>query len=47
MASIQKRPEGNWRARYRDDAGKEHARQHFLTPRLLRDWLALMTELEV
>jgi trehalose synthase len=28
-------------------AGKEHARQHFLTPRLLRDWLSLMTELEV
>lgn len=28
MASIQKRPEGRWRARYRDNAGKEHAR-HF------------------
>ncbi len=28
-------------------AGKEHARQHFLTPRLLRDWLRLFTELEV
>jgi len=28
MASIQKRPNGTWRARYRDDAGKEHAR-HF------------------
>ena len=28
-------------------AGKEHARQHFLTPRLLRDWLALFTELEI
>ncbi len=28
-------------------AGKEHARQHFLTPRLLRDWLVLLTELEV
>ncbi len=27
-------------------AGKEHAREHFLTPRLLRDWLALFTELE-
>ncbi len=26
-------------------AGKEHARQHFLTPRLLRDWLRLLTEL--
>lgn len=28
MASLQKRPNGSWRARYRDDAGKEHAR-HF------------------
>lgn len=28
MASISKRPDGKWRARYRDDAGKEHAR-HF------------------
>ena len=28
-------------------AGKEHARTHFLTPRLLRDWLALFAELEV
>jgi trehalose synthase len=27
-------------------AGKEHAREHFLTPRLLRDWLTLITELE-
>ncbi len=26
--------------------GKEHAREHFLTPRLLRDWLDLFTELE-
>ncbi|HYH54098.1 MAG TPA: glycosyltransferase [Solirubrobacterales bacterium] len=26
--------------------GKEHARQHFLTPRLLRDWLGLMTDLD-
>jgi trehalose synthase len=26
-------------------AGKEHAREHFLTPRLLRDWLDLLTEL--
>lgn len=29
MASIQKRPNGKWRARYRDTAGKEHAR-HFV-----------------
>src|SRR2546421_3701869 len=28
MASIKKRPDGRWRARYRDDAGREHAR-HF------------------
>jgi trehalose synthase len=27
-------------------AGKAHAREHFLTPRLLRDWLRLFTELE-
>jgi trehalose synthase len=26
-------------------AGKAHAREHFLTPRLLRDWLDLLTEL--
>jgi trehalose synthase len=26
-------------------AGKEHVRRHFLTPRLLRDWLALFNEL--
>jgi integrase len=28
MGSVQKRPDGRWRARYRDAAGKEHAR-HF------------------
>jgi integrase len=28
VASIRKRPDGRWRARYRDGAGKEHAR-HF------------------
>jgi trehalose synthase len=28
-------------------AGKEHARERFLTPRLLRDWLSLFGELEV
>jgi trehalose synthase len=27
-------------------SGKEHVREHFLTPRLLRDWLTLFTELE-
>lgn len=28
MASIKKRPDGVWRARYRDEADKEHSR-HF------------------
>ena len=28
-------------------AGKEHAREHFLSPRLLRDWLELFTDLEL
>jgi integrase len=28
MASIKRRPDGRWRARYRDEAGREHAR-HF------------------
>ena len=28
MSSIQKRPDGRWRARYRDAADKEHSR-HF------------------
>jgi trehalose synthase len=28
-------------------AGKAYAREHFLTPRLLRDWLDLFTELQV
>ena len=27
-------------------AGKEHARKEFLSPRLLRDWLGLLTDLE-
>ena len=27
-------------------AGKEHVRTHFLTPRLLRDWLRIFSELE-
>ena len=26
-------------------AGKEHVRQHFLTPRLLRDWLRIFNDL--
>ncbi len=28
MSSITKRPDGRWRARYRDDSGREHAK-HF------------------
>jgi Phage integrase, N-terminal SAM-like domain len=28
MASVSKRPDGQWRARYRDETGKEHAK-HF------------------
>lgn len=28
MASVKKRPDGKWRARYRDESGREHAR-HF------------------
>jgi trehalose synthase len=32
-------------ARRRSLAGKEHVRRHFLTPRLLRDWLVLFNRL--
>ncbi len=28
-------------------AGKEHARKHFLSPRLLRDWLRIFSEIDV
>lgn len=38
MASIQKRPDGVWRARYRDEAGKEHAR-HFARRVDAQRWL--------
>lgn len=38
MASIAKRPDGRWRARYRDAAGKEHAR-HFKLQRDAQRWL--------
>ncbi len=27
-------------------AGKEYVRKHFLTPRLLRDWLVLFNDLD-
>jgi hypothetical protein len=39
MASIRRRPDGAWRARYRDDAGKEHAR-HFARKVDAQRWLA-------
>jgi integrase len=38
MASVQKRPDGAWRARYRDAAGKEHSK-HTRTKREGQDWL--------
>ncbi len=38
MASIKKRPDGSWRARYRDPNGREHA-QHFPTRRDAENWL--------
>jgi integrase len=38
MASIKQRPDGVWRARYRDDAGKEHAK-HFKLKRDGEAWL--------
>ena len=38
MASIKKRENGQWRARYRDDDGKEHAR-HFPTRAKAQTWL--------
>jgi len=39
MGNIQKRPKGQWRARYRDPAGKEHAR-HFRRRLDAERWLA-------
>ena len=38
MASVKKRPDGKWRARYRDPDNKEHA-QHFATKRAAEEWL--------
>ncbi|MCI3930186.1 site-specific integrase [Streptomyces sp. AN091965] len=40
--SIKKRPNGKWRARYRDLAGKEHAR-HFARKTDGKDWLDEVT----
>ncbi|OZB85384.1 site-specific integrase [Microbacterium sp. 13-71-7] len=42
MASIKQRPNGSWRARYRDDANNEHAR-HFKTKREGKAWLVEQT----
>jgi integrase len=42
MASIKKQPNGMYRARYRDDAGKEHAR-HFDKKSDGQDWLDSIT----
>ncbi len=42
MASITKRPDGRWRARYRDGAGKEHAR-HFARKLDGQRWLDEVT----
>ena len=42
MASIQKRPNDKWRARYRDPAGKEHAR-HFERKADAQRWLDEVT----
>ena len=38
MASLAKRPNGKWRARYRDAAGREHAR-HFARKVDAQRWL--------
>lgn len=38
MASMQKRPDGRWRARNRDHDGKEHAR-HFERRAEAERWL--------
>ncbi|MCK1804081.1 site-specific integrase [Brevibacterium sp. R8603A2] len=42
MSSIQKRPNGRWRARYRDHDGKEHAR-HFDRKIDAQGWLNTVT----
>ena len=42
MASIKQRPDGVWRARYRDTVGKEHAR-HFPLKRDAQRWLDEVT----
>src|SRR5438874_2587788 len=42
MASIHKRPDGRWRARYRDAADREHAR-HFSRKVDAQRWLDEVT----
>lgn len=42
MASIKKRPNGRWRARYRDSNNKEHA-SHFDTRAAAQQWLDAVT----
>ena len=42
MASIKRRDSGQWRARYRDEAGKEHAR-HFERKVDAQRWLNEVT----
>jgi integrase len=42
VASIQRRPGGQWRARYRDDVGKEHSR-HFARKTDAQRWLDEIT----
>lgn len=42
MSSVKKRPDGRWRARYRDAAGKEHAR-HFPRKVDAQGWLDEVT----
>lgn len=42
MSSIRKRPDGRWRARYRDETGREHAK-HFDRKVDGQDWLDQVT----
>jgi hypothetical protein len=42
MANIARRPDGRWRARYRDRAGKEHSR-HFTRKIDAQNWLDSVT----
>lgn len=42
MASVKKREDGQWRARYRDNSGKEHAR-HFARKVDAQAWLDTVT----